>query len=45
LSISVVMPSNQHLPRRVALFRDALVEAFKTFPGALDVSTARLTGT
>jgi DNA-binding transcriptional LysR family regulator len=45
LSISVVMPSNQHLPRRVALLRDALVEAFKTFPGALDVSTARPTGT
>jgi len=29
LSLSVVMPSNRHLPRRVALFRDALIEAFK----------------
>ncbi len=47
LSISVVMPSNRHLPRRVALFRDALIEAFKTFPGALDASMprARPTGT
>jgi DNA-binding transcriptional LysR family regulator len=41
LSISVVMPSNRHLPRRVTLFRDALIEAFKTFPGALDASAAR----
>jgi len=47
LWISLVMPSNRHLPRRVALFRDALIEAFKTFPGALDVSAtqARPTGT
>jgi len=29
LSLSVVMPSNRHLPRRVALFRDALIEGFK----------------
>src|SRR5215471_6008747 len=29
LSLSVVMPSNRHLPRRVALFRDALIDAFK----------------
>ncbi len=41
ISISVVMPSNRHLPRRVALFRDALIEAFKTFPGALDASIAK----
>ena len=31
LSLSVVMPSNRHLPRRVALFRDALIDAFKDF--------------
>jgi DNA-binding transcriptional LysR family regulator len=31
LSLSVVMPSNRHLPRRVALFRDALIEGFKGF--------------
>lgn len=29
LTLSVVMPSNRHLPRRVALFRDALIEGFK----------------
>jgi DNA-binding transcriptional LysR family regulator len=47
LSLSVILPSNQHLPRRVVLFRDALVEAFKTFPGALGTSleSARPTGT
>jgi DNA-binding transcriptional LysR family regulator len=35
LSVSVVMPSNRQMPRRVVLFRDALIEAFKTSPGAL----------
>ena len=35
LSISVVMPSNRHVPRRVALFRDALIEGLKAVPGAL----------
>jgi DNA-binding transcriptional LysR family regulator len=38
LSISVVMPSNRHLPRRVALFRDALIEGFKAFPAELNES-------
>jgi DNA-binding transcriptional LysR family regulator len=38
LSISVVMPSNRHLPRRVALFRDALIEGFKAFPAELHES-------
>ena len=32
LSAYVVLPSTRHLPRRVALFRDALIEGFKTFP-------------
>jgi DNA-binding transcriptional LysR family regulator len=47
LSLSLVLPSNRHLPRRVALFRDALVEGFKTFPGALyaSVESPRATGT
>jgi DNA-binding transcriptional LysR family regulator len=40
LTISLVMPSNRHLPRRVALFRDALIEGFKAIPGALDESMA-----
>jgi DNA-binding transcriptional LysR family regulator len=40
LTISVVMPSNRHLPRRVALFRDALIEGFKRVPGALNESLA-----
>ncbi len=37
-SLSLVMPSNRHLPRRVALFRDALIEGFKEFPGAVNAS-------
>jgi DNA-binding transcriptional LysR family regulator len=47
LSAYVVMPSARHLPRRVALFRDALIEAFKTLPGYLSGSAtgARPAGT
>jgi len=46
ISLSVVMPSNRHMPRRVALFRDALVEAFKGFPFALDsIVRIQATGT
>jgi len=41
LSAYVVMPSARHLPRRVALFRDALIEAFKTLPGYLSGSATR----
>jgi len=46
ISLSVVMPSNRHMPRRLALFRDALVEAFKGFPFALDsIVRIQATGT
>src|SRR5262249_33141704 len=41
VSLFVIMPSNRHLPHRVALFRDALIDAFKTFPSNLDASIAK----
>lgn len=42
LSAYVVIPSNSHLPRRVALFREALIAAFKTFPGRIDDSKVKV---
>lgn len=46
ISLSIVMPSNRHMPRRVSLFRDALVEGFKGFPFAVDsIVRIQATGT
>ncbi len=46
LTVSIVVPSRK-VPRRVALFRDALIEGFKHFPSSINELSAgnQLTGT